>query len=85
VRTTITLEPDVAALVHKLMRERGIGFKEAVNATLRTALSAPPGHGEPAGTRTVSLGAPSFPVEQALRVAAAMDDEENLREMRVGR
>ncbi len=30
-RTTITLDPDVAALVQRAMAERGLGFKEAVN------------------------------------------------------
>jgi hypothetical protein len=84
VRTTITLDPDVEALVHKLMRERGIGFKQAVNTALRDALSHAGGR-EPARTRTASLGAPSFPVEQALRVAAEMEDEENLRELRAGK
>jgi hypothetical protein len=83
-RTTITLDPDVEALVHKLMRERGIGFKQAVNAALRDALTTRGGR-EPARTKTTSLGAASFPVEQALRVAAAMEDEENLRELRAGR
>ena len=30
-RTTITLEPDVEALLKRTMRERGLTFKEAVN------------------------------------------------------
>ena len=34
-RTTITLDPDVEALVKRLMRDRGLSFKEAVNAANR--------------------------------------------------
>jgi hypothetical protein len=37
-RTTITLDPDVDALVKKLMAERGLSFKQAVNSLLRSAL-----------------------------------------------
>jgi hypothetical protein len=37
-RTTITLDPDVAALVKKLERREGKSFKEIVNAALREGL-----------------------------------------------
>ena len=36
-RTTITVDPDVGALVKKLMAERGLSFKQAVNSLLRSA------------------------------------------------
>lgn len=39
-RTTITLDPDVANRLEELRRERGWTFKEAVNATLRRGFSA---------------------------------------------
>jgi len=38
-RTTITLDPDVAAAVDRLRRERGIGLSEAVNELIRRALT----------------------------------------------
>jgi hypothetical protein len=40
VRTTITLADDVAAAVEALRRERGVGLSEAVNALVRSGLSA---------------------------------------------
>ena len=43
VRTTITLDPDVAARLSLLQRERGLSFKEAVNETLRRGLGADAG------------------------------------------
>lgn len=83
-RTTITLEPDVEALLQKLMRERGMSFKEAVNSCLRAAL-------RPAVPRvdyvfpTFDLGEPSVDMVHALRLAADLEDEEVAREMSVGR
>jgi len=41
-RTTITLDSDVEALLKRLMRERGLSFKEAVNASLRKGLAPKP-------------------------------------------
>lgn len=38
-RTTITLESDVAAAVDRLRRERGIGPSEAVNELVRHGLA----------------------------------------------
>jgi hypothetical protein len=34
-RTTVTLDPDLAAELRALARERGVSFKEALNSTLR--------------------------------------------------
>lgn len=39
-RTTITIDPDVAARLEAVQRERGWTFKEAVNAMLRRGLGA---------------------------------------------
>lgn len=40
-RTTFTLDDDVAAAVDRLRREEGIGLSEAVNRLVRRALSRP--------------------------------------------
>jgi hypothetical protein len=37
-RTTLTLDDDVAVELKKLQRERNVGLKEAVNAALRAGL-----------------------------------------------
>lgn len=42
-RTTITLDPDVAARLSELQEARGLSFKDAVNETLRRGLGASAG------------------------------------------
>ncbi len=80
-RTTITLDRDVEGLVRKAMKERGISFKEAVNAAIRAGL-------EPARPRkrfvqeTFPLGAEqNFRWDKAHSVAAAIEDEELARKL----
>jgi metal-responsive CopG/Arc/MetJ family transcriptional regulator len=41
VRTTVSLEPDVAAAVERLRRREGIGMSEAVNRLIRSGLGRP--------------------------------------------
>ncbi|MDP8957864.1 MAG: ribbon-helix-helix protein, CopG family [Actinomycetota bacterium] len=41
-RTTITLQDDVAAAVDRLRRQRSIGLSEAVNELIRAGLGAAP-------------------------------------------
>jgi hypothetical protein len=77
-RTTVTLDPDVAAHVHRLMRERGITFKEALNDAVRQGLRRAPSEVAVA-TPTFSMGEPSVPVDGALRLAADLEDEELVR------
>ena len=38
-RTTVTLDDDVAAAVSRLRRERGVGMSEAVNQLVRAGLT----------------------------------------------
>jgi hypothetical protein len=41
VRTTLTLDDDLAARLKKLAQRKGISFKDALNSALRRGLSAP--------------------------------------------
>ena len=84
-RTTVTLDPDVAELLRRLMTERGLTFKDAVNSAIRSALT--PG-GDP--SRDVPLpafdmGEPRVPLEHALRLAADVADEEIARKLAGGK
>ncbi len=81
VRTTVTLDPDAEQLVRARMIERGVSFKQALNDLIREGV---PRHRQPAAfaTRTASLGAPSVNLDQALRLAADLEDEEIVRKMR---
>jgi hypothetical protein len=59
VRTTLTLDDDVAALLARVRKERALGLKEAVNQGLRIglpAMNAPPRRRALYRTRSVSLG-----------------------------
>lgn len=79
-RTTVTLEPDTEAIVHRLMRERGLTFKQALNEAIRAG-----GPGRATGrrfrTRTASMGPPAIPLDKALRLAADLEDEELIRKL----
>ena len=39
-RTTVTLDPDVVAALHRVARERGTSFKAVLNDAVRRGLSA---------------------------------------------
>jgi hypothetical protein len=55
IRTTITLQDDVAAAVEQRRRERGIGMSEAVNELIRAGLRPKP-HTTVFHQRTHALG-----------------------------
>jgi hypothetical protein len=81
-RTTITLEPDIAARLRRLATERGTSFKSTVNATLRAGLEAERGSGRPYREVTRPLGAqPGVDLTKALALASAYEDDEILREL----
>jgi hypothetical protein len=81
-RTTITLEPDIAARLRRLATERGTSFKSTVNATLRAGLEAERGSGRPNREVTRPLGAqPGVDLTKALALASAYEDDEILREL----
>ena len=79
-RTTITLEPDTDAIVRRLMRERGLTFKQAVNEAIRAGTAAP-ARRRAFRTPTFDMGRPAVPIDKALRLAGELEDEELLREL----
>jgi len=82
-RTTVTLEPDVEALVKRLMRERGLSFKDAVNGAIRAGLTSRR-EAEPFRTPAFSMGFDeSVPLDKALRLAGELEDDELARRLAV--
>lgn len=82
-RTTITLDEDVASQLRRVMHERGITFKEAVNVTLRNGLGVTRESRE-YRLPTYRLGArPGIVLDRALRLDAALEDEETVRQLRL--
>ena len=79
-RTTVTLDPDVAALVQRQMRERGLTFKAALNEAIRAGLAGR--HpASPVSTPTFPMGGPAVPLIKALTLAADLEDEETARRL----
>ena len=80
-RTTVTLDPDVAAQVQTLMRERGLTFKDAINQTLRAGF----GRGGEAVAYRVPVGdlglRPGVDLTKGLRHASELEDEAHLRDL----
>ena len=84
-RTTVTLDPDVEVLLRTVMRERGISFKEALNSALRKGLGATSGwRPQKFRQKTFRMGfIPEVPLDKALALAAAMEEEEIVRKLSV--
>ena len=82
-RTTVTLDPDLAAKLRALARERGVSFKEALNTALRRGLVPPDAASTgPYRLPTKPLGLrPGIDLEHALRLAGELEDAETIRKL----
>lgn len=82
-RTTVTLDQDVRSLLQRAVRERGISFKEALNAAVRAGLRAPAAAGAtPYRLPAFRMGfRPEIPLDKALALAATLEDEETARKL----
>ncbi len=81
-RTTVTLDPDVAAKLKTVARERGISFKQALNQAVRAGLGTGRGRRRPFRQRTQPMGLRAgVSVDKALQLAAALEDDETIREL----
>lgn len=83
-RTTVTLDADTESLVRRLMAERGVSFKQALNDAIRA--------GAPKAARARAfrtdvhhLGQPVVVLDKALQLAADLEDDELIRKMRAGK
>jgi hypothetical protein len=83
-RTTVTLDPDVQALVEKAMQDRKVPFKTAINDAIRAGLR-PARHRQPYRTLTFDMGQPRFDLTKALQIAGDMEDAEIVRKMAAGK
>jgi len=82
-RTTITLDPDVEALVRQAMRERGLSFKQALNQAIRAGAAGASGAKvEPFRQRSFGLGRPRVDLTKALSLAGELDDQRTTRHYR---
>jgi hypothetical protein len=79
VRTTVTLDDDTEALVRRLMAERGVSFKQALNDAIRAG--AKPRPGPRSVTAVHHLGSAAVDLDKALRLAGELEDDELLRRL----
>ena len=79
VRTTLTLDDDVAALLRRIQKQRNCSFKELVNTAMREGLKNLEGqrkHSAPYRIRPVSLGRCLVPsLDDASEVLAVAEGE----------
>lgn len=81
-RTTITLDPDVEALLKQAMRERGRPFKQVLNDAVRSALATPANPPPPFRQQVFSMGRPRIDLTKALALAGELDDQDTLARYR---
>jgi hypothetical protein len=81
-RTTVTLDPDVASKLRQVARERGVSFKAAINETLRAGLGggayAARRYRMPVHDMGVRKG---IDLDRSLSLAAELEDAEILRKL----
>ena len=81
-RTTVTLDPDVAAKLKALARRRGISFKQALNQVVRAGLAPSPRSTRPFTQQTQAMSLrPGVNLDKALQLAAAIEAEELVRKL----
>jgi hypothetical protein len=81
-RTTVTLDPDVAAKLKQASRERGVSFKEVLNTSVRRGLDDAGATSEPYRLPTRKLGVrPGVDLDKALRLAGELEDAEAMRKL----
>lgn len=80
----MTLDPDTRLLVERAMDQRGLSFKEAVNAAIRAGLAAP-ASAPRAYTTPRSLGPARVDLTKALQLAGELEDDGLARRLAEGR
>jgi hypothetical protein len=83
-RTTLTLDADVAADLKRQVRQSGKPFREVLNDAVRRGLRAKDAPARaPYRLKPVSLGGvlPGVDLDRALRLADALEDETTAREL----
>jgi hypothetical protein len=82
-RTTITLEADVAARLREFSRRTGRSFKQAVNDAVREGLSSPAVvRAEPFVQPSYSLGKVRVDLTKSLALATDLEDQEAVAKLR---
>jgi hypothetical protein len=85
-RTTLTLDSDLADKLKEEARRQGVSFKEVVNSNLRRGLSAGDAPASPYELKPRPMRAKhGLDLDQARDLADRLEDEEILRKTSVGK
>jgi hypothetical protein len=82
-RTTVTLDDDLAVRLRDRAHELGIPFKVVINEAIRNGLDSSR-RPRPYRLKTQKLGAPSVDLTKATRLAGQLEDDATVRRMRQG-
>jgi Ribbon-helix-helix protein, copG family len=87
VRTTVTLDDDVAAKLKRLARERDISFKEALNSSVRRGIDIGERQARPYRLPSPQRlqARPGINLDKASQLAGEMEDAEIMRKLRLGK
>ncbi len=82
-RTTLTIEDDILRELRRLAHSRRVSLTRIANETLGAGLARAAAAQAPRRfrQRVFDLGEPMVNLDHALRIAAALEDEETAREM----
>jgi hypothetical protein len=81
-RTTVTLDPDVAAKLKADAHKRGVSFKEALNGNLRRGLEGAEAKPVPYRIKARPMGFKGgLDLDKALQIAGRLEDDEIVRKL----
>jgi hypothetical protein len=85
-RTTVTLDQDLAAKLREVARERGMSFKATINDAIRQGLSNGAPKARPYRMPTAPLGVRAgVNLDNALTLAGELEDAEIIRKLELGK
>lgn len=85
-RTTLTIDDDIAARLRERARERGLPFKRVVNEALRAGLADGGARARRYRVPNLRLRArPDVELRKAYALASALEDDELARKLTLGR
>jgi hypothetical protein len=84
-RTTVTLDPDVARLLEEAQHRSKRPFKQVLNDAVRAGLKRPAARVPPFKQRTFSLGRPKVDLTKAGALAAELEDQDIIAKASAGR
>lgn len=83
-RTTVTLDPDVARLLEEAQHRSKRPFKQVLNDAVRAGLKRPSARVPPFKQRVFSLGRPKVDLTKAGALAAELEDQDIMAKARSG-